>query len=256
MNPNMGMNNMGMNPNMMGMNPNMGMGMNPMMMGQGMGMPGMGMGDGMGMGFGVRAAMRRSAEFIVVLSAYPRCCLAGYARDGWHGNGDGRHGHGYGWHGHGPWGPGQDGSRSCPSKAWRDARRGSGGPFQQAEGLPQVSSLAWGLSFVLQSGLLLSTHCSHPLDPPLCRWNDTGNCPYGDSCKYSHGGAENRMPGGGGPAGAGKIMTPKPAGAMGMGMAMGMGDKPKGAMHKTRLCERFMETQICPYGDKCTFAHG
>lgn len=88
------------------------------------------------------------------------------------------------------------------------------------------------------------------------KWNDTGNCPYGDSCKYSHGGAENRMPGGGGPAGAGKIMTPKPAGAMGMGMAMGMGDKPKGAMHKTRLCERFMETQICPYGDKCTFAHG
>ncbi len=27
-------------------------------------------------------------------------------------------------------------------------------------------------------------------------------------------------------------------------------------VHKTRLCERFMTTGSCNYGDKCTFAHG
>ncbi|EFJ39773.1 CCCH zinc finger protein [Volvox carteri f. nagariensis] len=30
----------------------------------------------------------------------------------------------------------------------------------------------------------------------------------------------------------------------------------EGSLHKTRLCERFMNTKSCPYGDKCTFAHG
>ncbi len=30
----------------------------------------------------------------------------------------------------------------------------------------------------------------------------------------------------------------------------------KESMRKTRLCERFMQTGNCPYGDKCTFAHG
>ena len=27
-------------------------------------------------------------------------------------------------------------------------------------------------------------------------------------------------------------------------------------IHKTKLCERFMTTGNCPYGQKCTFAHG
>lgn len=27
-------------------------------------------------------------------------------------------------------------------------------------------------------------------------------------------------------------------------------------MKKTRLCEEFMKTGVCKYGDKCTFAHG
>lgn len=27
-------------------------------------------------------------------------------------------------------------------------------------------------------------------------------------------------------------------------------------MKKTRICEEFMKTGSCKYGDKCTFAHG
>ncbi|KXZ55393.1 hypothetical protein GPECTOR_3g519 [Gonium pectorale] len=41
----------------------------------------------------------------------------------------------------------------------------------------------------------------------------------------------------------------------GQGQDGGRGNKGAGA-RKTRLCEKFMSQGHCPYGDKCTFAHG
>lgn len=35
-----------------------------------------------------------------------------------------------------------------------------------------------------------------------------------------------------------------------------MDPKQREGMRKTRLCEKFMQTGSCGYGDKCTFAHG
>lgn len=77
-----------------------------------------------------------------------------------------------------------------------------------------------------------------PLPPPRS-WQE-GKCHYGPTCKYAHGEGDLRAPGAGGP---------RPAGMM----------KPvvkNTAVHKTKLCERFMATGACPYGPKCTFAHG
>jgi hypothetical protein len=52
-------------------------------------------------------------------------------------------------------------------------------------------------------------------------------------------------------------------GSSGMGGGGGGGGGGAGAagpknpgIHKTKLCERFMTTGQCPYGQKCTFAHG
>mmetsp|Transcript_12146 Transcript_12146/g.31996 ORF Transcript_12146/g.31996 Transcript_12146/m.31996 type:complete len:229 (-) Transcript_12146:1806-2492(-) len=79
----------------------------------------------------------------------------------------------------------------------------------------------------------------------LCQeFMTTSMCKYGDKCTFAHGQHELRAPN---PAGAATQggMRPK------TGQQGGNRD-----MRKTRLCEKFMTTGQCGYGDGCTFAHG
>ncbi|KAG2501803.1 hypothetical protein HYH03_000303 [Edaphochlamys debaryana] len=83
----------------------------------------------------------------------------------------------------------------------------------------------------------------------------TGRCDYGDACKYQHGQNDRRELGHGGPGGGG------PGGPQGGRRGGRGGDEDgmrggRGGARKTRLCEKFMALGHCPYGDKCTFAHG
>lgn len=134
-------------------------------------------------------------------------------------------------------------------------------------------------------GLGSQLHALTPAAAVAYRWEQTGVCPYGPTCKYAHGPNDLRgggpMGGGGGGAnraagGSGKVMTPNgpPAGGMGGGMGGmmgggpmqprppagnaggGGGDASKSGHWRTRLCEGFMQNGTCRYGDKCTFAHG
>jgi len=68
---------------------------------------------------------------------------------------------------------------------------------------------------------------------------NTGQCKYGDKCTFAHGQHELRA-----------------APNMAAGGPDGAQQAPKPELRKTRLCERFMATGLCNYGDKCTFAHG
>jgi hypothetical protein len=91
----------------------------------------------------------------------------------------------------------------------------------------------------------------------MCRAWQEGKCNYGPGCRYAHGEGDLR------PSVAGVAGAAAPAAAPRMmPAAMGSGPSKAGAIgknpeiHKTRLCERFMQTGMCPYAGKCTFAHG
>lgn len=44
---------------------------------------------------------------------------------------------------------------------------------------------------------------------------------------------------------------------LGVGAVAAAGGPAKDTMmQKTKLCQKFMQTGACSYGDKCTFAHG
>lgn len=72
------------------------------------------------------------------------------------------------------------------------------------------------------------------------KWQQTGHCSFGDNCKYLHGDVDPRKMIAGGPSGR----PPEQQREV------------RDMMRKTRLCERFMASGMCNYGDKCTFAHG
>ncbi|GLI70820.1 hypothetical protein VaNZ11_015824 [Volvox africanus] len=78
------------------------------------------------------------------------------------------------------------------------------------------------------------------------KWKE-GHCPYGDTCKYAHGDGDLRPP----------VMEGGKGGARNV-KAEGAADKRTMVelMKKTRICEEFVRTGSCKYGDKCTFAHG
>ncbi|GIL80432.1 hypothetical protein Vretimale_16125 [Volvox reticuliferus] len=78
------------------------------------------------------------------------------------------------------------------------------------------------------------------------KWKE-GHCPYGDTCKYAHGDGDLRPPVMEGAKGAARNVK-----------AEGAADKRTMVelMKKTRICEEFVRTGSCKYGDKCTFAHG
>jgi hypothetical protein len=81
------------------------------------------------------------------------------------------------------------------------------------------------------------------------RWQE-GKCHFGPTCKYAHGDGDLRPDaGGGGGGGPPRAFGPRPGGGAGV-----VGKNV--TIHKTKLCERFMATGQCPYGPKCTFAHG
>ncbi|KAF5834777.1 hypothetical protein DUNSADRAFT_8418 [Dunaliella salina] len=81
----------------------------------------------------------------------------------------------------------------------------------------------------------------------LCQeFMTTSMCKYGDKCTFAHGHHELRAPN---PAGAAATST----GGMRSKTGQQGGNKD---MRKTRLCEKFMTTGQCGYGDGCTFAHG
>eukprot|EP00983_Pelagomonas_calceolata_P068555 1149970-Pelagomonas_calceolata.AAC.3 len=77
-----------------------------------------------------------------------------------------------------------------------------------------------------------------------CRWKE-GLCPFSETCKYAHGESDLRT-----------VADNERAAQMGSG---GQQVDKRGMinmMKKTRLCQEFMTTSMCKYGDKCTFAHG
>lgn len=99
----------------------------------------------------------------------------------------------------------------------------------------------------------------HPLVCITCSFrNGTCNIPA-EQCKYAHGEDDLRQPGQAGPQQGGRrgprIMTPH-GGPINPGQPQAGAAQPPNKVHKTRLCERFMNTGDCPYGARCTFAHG
>lgn len=80
----------------------------------------------------------------------------------------------------------------------------------------------------------------------LCQdFMNTGTCMRGADCTFAHGSHELRQPP---PMGPPRGQFDQRGGDFGA--------RDKDQSRKTRLCEKFMQTGSCGYGDKCTFAHG
>ncbi|GFR39779.1 hypothetical protein Agub_g264 [Astrephomene gubernaculifera] len=88
------------------------------------------------------------------------------------------------------------------------------------------------------------------------KFMQTGSCNYGDNCKYAHLTRAQAEAGGGGPMGQQNDRGNRRAGRGGGGDDESGGRGKNAGARKTRLCEKFMNLGYCPYGDKCTFAHG
>ena len=102
----------------------------------------------------------------------------------------------------------------------------------------------------------------------LCNnFSQTGNCKYGDNCKFAHGEEELRSPaqsyggqrggyrgssgGRGGPSRGGF------GGGRGGGFGGGRGGGDRGGMGggRPQVCNQFASTGTCGYGDRCKFMH-
>eukprot|EP00197_Chlamydomonas_leiostraca_P002398 CAMPEP_0202858516 /NCGR_PEP_ID=MMETSP1391-20130828/1014_1 /ASSEMBLY_ACC=CAM_ASM_000867 /TAXON_ID=1034604 /ORGANISM="Chlamydomonas leiostraca, Strain SAG 11-49" /LENGTH=627 /DNA_ID=CAMNT_0049537441 /DNA_START=96 /DNA_END=1979 /DNA_ORIENTATION=+ len=125
-------------------------------------------------------------------------------------------------------------SHAGPSSSMRDHRSGSGDHHRDSR-----DSRDRGGSSERERGDAHKTR--------LCsEFMNTGRCRYGSTCTFAHGQHELRQPGGSmPPPGMDRRAPPQSAPPVS-----------KDSMRKTRLCEKFMQTGSCGYGDKCTFAHG
>lgn len=105
--------------------------------------------------------------------------------------------------------------------------------------------------------LLAGSGNSHADNPNyktrLCERFETEQfCPYYGKCTFAHGAAELRQR----PATAEQQDKPVSAVQASYQNRAKRTEPVEGEFHKTRLCERFMNDGECPFGTKCTYAHG
>ncbi|KAF9901762.1 nudix (nucleoside diphosphate linked moiety X)-type motif 2 [Linnemannia zychae] len=87
----------------------------------------------------------------------------------------------------------------------------------------------------------------------LCERFETEQfCPYYGKCTFAHGAAELRQR----PVTAEQQDKPISAVQASYQNRAKRTEPVEGEFHKTRLCERFMNDGECPYGNKCSYAHG
>ncbi|KAF9924629.1 nudix (nucleoside diphosphate linked moiety X)-type motif 2 [Linnemannia zychae] len=87
----------------------------------------------------------------------------------------------------------------------------------------------------------------------LCeRFEQEQFCPYYGKCTFAHGAAELRQR----PVSTEQQDKPMSAVQASYQNRAKRAEPVEGEFHKTRLCERFMNDGECPFGSKCTYAHG
>ncbi|KAF9082422.1 nudix (nucleoside diphosphate linked moiety X)-type motif 2 [Mortierella sp. GBA35] len=87
----------------------------------------------------------------------------------------------------------------------------------------------------------------------LCERFETEQfCPYYGKCTFAHGAAELRQR----PVSAEQQDKPMSAVQASYQNRAKRTEPTENEFHKTRLCERFMNDGECPFGTKCTYAHG
>ncbi|KAG0048610.1 nudix (nucleoside diphosphate linked moiety X)-type motif 2 [Linnemannia elongata] len=99
-----------------------------------------------------------------------------------------------------------------------------------------------------------NSHADNPnYKTRLCERFETEQfCPYYGKCTFAHGAAELRQR----PASAEQQDKPVSAVQASYQNRAKRTEPVEGEFHKTRLCERFMNDGECPFGTKCTYAHG
>nr|XP_010914904.1 zinc finger CCCH domain-containing protein 39-like [Elaeis guineensis] len=74
----------------------------------------------------------------------------------------------------------------------------------------------------------------------LCQKFKTGSCLWGNNCNFAHGIEELRQP----PPNWQEFVAEE---------RVNGSDRQR--MHKNKICRKFFNRQVCPYGDRCTFLH-
>ncbi|KAG0360185.1 hypothetical protein BGX24_005605, partial [Mortierella sp. AD032] len=99
-----------------------------------------------------------------------------------------------------------------------------------------------------------NSHADNPnYKTRLCERFETEQfCPYYGKCTFAHGAAELRQR----PVTAEQQDKPTSAVQASYQNRAKRTEPAEGEFHKTRLCERFMTDGECPYGTKCSYAHG
>lgn len=67
----------------------------------------------------------------------------------------------------------------------------------------------------------------------LCQKFKTGSCPWGNNCNFAHGIEELRPP----PPNWQELVSDQQS------------------MHKKKICRKFYNGEVCPYGDRCIYLH-
>ncbi|XP_010925243.1 zinc finger CCCH domain-containing protein 39 [Elaeis guineensis] len=74
----------------------------------------------------------------------------------------------------------------------------------------------------------------------LCQKFKTGSCPWGSNCNFAHGIEELRQP----PPNWQELVA---------GERVNGNDRQR--IHKNKICRKFYNGEVCPYGDRCTYLH-